>query len=81
MNSRKEKRIIRDFDKKIDNRKAGAKRRADSKQRKPSMVYRYCKSIINFGIKSRLNMLLWIPGSIQINLHQTFRRLAYTVSA
>ena len=52
MSSRKEKHIIRDFDKKIDNRKAGAKRRADSKQRKPSMVYRYCKSIINFGIQA-----------------------------
>lgn len=53
MSSRKEEHIIRDFDKKIDNRKAGAKRRADSKQRKPSMVYRYCKSIINFGIKAQ----------------------------
>lgn len=53
MSSRKEEHIIRDFDKKIDNRKAGAKRRADSKKRKPSMVYRYCKSIINFGIKAQ----------------------------
>lgn len=57
MSSRKEKHIIRDFDKKIDNRKAGAKRRADSKQRKPSMVYRYCKSIINFGIKSQYALM------------------------
>lgn len=57
MSSRKEEHIIRDFDKKIDNRKAGAKRRADSKQRKPSMVYRYCKSIINFGIKSQYALM------------------------
>lgn len=57
MSSRKEKHIIRDFDKKIDNRKAGAKRRADSKQRKPSMVYRYCKSIINFGIKAQYALM------------------------
>lgn len=57
MSSRKEKHIIRDFDKKIDNRKAGAKRRAVSKQRKPSMVYRYCKSIINFGIKAQYALM------------------------
>lgn len=57
MSSRKEKRIIRDFDKKIDNRKARAKGRADSKQRKPSMVYRYCKSIINFGIKDQYALM------------------------
>lgn len=60
MSSRKEKRIIRDFDKKIDNRKAGAKRRADSKERKPSKVYRYCKSIINFGIKAQYALMdIW----------------------
>ena len=53
MSSRKEEHIIRDFDKKIDNRKAGAKRRADSKKRKPSMVCRSCKSIINLGIKAQ----------------------------
>lgn len=57
MSSRKEKHIIRDFDKKIDKRKAGAKRRADSKERKPSMVYRYCKSIINFGIKAQYALM------------------------
>ena len=57
MSSRKEKHIIRDFDKKIDKRKAGAKRRADSKKRKPSMVYRYCKSIINFGIKAQYALM------------------------
>ena len=57
MSSRKEKHIIRDFDKKIDNRKAGAKRRADSKQRKPSMVCRYCKSIINLGIKAQYALM------------------------
>lgn len=57
MISRKEKHIIRDFDKKIDKRKAGAKRRADSKKRKPSMVYRYCKSIINFGIKAQYALM------------------------
>ena len=57
MSSRKEKHIIRDLDKKIDNRKAGAKRRADSKKRKPSMVYRYCKSIINFGIKAQYALM------------------------
>ncbi|WP_419024482.1 transposase [Holdemanella sp.] len=57
MSSRKEEHIIRDFDKKIDTRKAGAKRRADSKQRKPSMVYRYCKSIINFGIKAQYALM------------------------
>lgn len=57
MSSRKEEHIIRDFDKKIDNRKAGAKRRADSKQRKPSMVYRYCKSIITFGIKAQYALM------------------------
>lgn len=61
MSSRKEKHIIRDFDKKIDNRKAGAKRRADSKQRKPSIVYRYCKSTINFGIKAQYALMdTWI---------------------
>lgn len=60
MSSRKEEHIIRDFDKKIDNRKAGAKRRADSKKRKPSMVYRYCKSIINFGIKAQYALMdIW----------------------
>lgn len=57
MSSRKEKHIIRDFDKKIDNRKAGAKRRADSKQRKPSIVYRYCKSTINFGINAQYALM------------------------
>lgn len=57
MSSRKENHIIRDFDKKIDNRKAGAKRRADSKQRKPSMVYRYCKSTINFGINAQYALM------------------------
>ena len=57
MSSRKEKHIIRDFDKKIDKRKAGAKRRADSKERKPSMVYRYCKSIINLGIKAQYALM------------------------
>lgn len=57
MSSRKEEHIIRDFDKKIDNRKAGAKRRADSKKRQPSMVYRYCKSIINFGIKAQYALM------------------------
>ena len=57
MSSRKEKHIIRDFDKKIDKRKAGAKRRADSKKRKPSMVYRYCKAIINFGIKAQYALM------------------------
>lgn len=59
MSSRKEKHIIRDFDKKIDERKAGAKK-ADSKKRKPSMVYRYCKSIINFGIKAQYALMdIW----------------------
>ena len=53
MSSRKEEHIIRDFDKKIDNRNAGAKRRADSKQRKPSMVYRYCKSVMNETMSSK----------------------------
>ena len=53
MSSRKEKHIIRDFDKKIDKRKAGAKRRADSKKRKPSMVYRYCKSVMNETMSSK----------------------------
>lgn len=57
MSSRKEEHIIRDFDKKIDNRKAGAKRRADSKQRKPSIVYRYCKSTINFGINAQYALM------------------------
>lgn len=57
MSSRKEKHIIRDFDKKIDKRKAGAKRRADSKERKSSMVYRYCKSIINLGIKAQYALM------------------------
>lgn len=57
MSSRKEEHIIRDFDKKIDERKAGAKRRADSKKRKPSIVYRYCKSIINFGIKAQYALM------------------------
>lgn len=57
MSSRKEKHIIRDFDKKIDNRKAGAKRRADSKQRKLSIVYRYCKSTINFGINAQYALM------------------------
>ena len=76
MSSRKEKHIIRDFDKKIDKRKAGAKRRADSKERKPSMVYRYCKSIINFGIKAQYALMdTWLYSDkltsdlLEIGLH------------
>lgn len=35
-------------------------KKADSKKRKPSMVYRYCKSIINFGIKAQYALMdIW----------------------
>lgn len=77
MSSSKEEHIIRDFDKKIDERKSGAKK-ADSKKRKPSMVYRYCKSIINFGIKSQYALMdTWfysdkLTSDLQeIGLHST----------
>lgn len=53
ISSKNEKLIIRDFDKKIDHRTAGGILRAHAKIRKPELVVKLCKSILNKGIKAQ----------------------------
>ncbi len=52
MSSRKEDCIIRKLNKWIDKRCAGAKRRANSVMRKPKLLIKLCKGILNKGIKA-----------------------------
>lgn len=79
VNSRKDALVIRDFDKKVDKRKAGGRRRVDSKNRKTTLFY--ATANLSSIQVSRLNMLLWTPGSIQAILLMSFWSLVYTVSA
>ena len=52
MSSRKEDCVIRSHNKRIDKRCAGAKRRANSVMRKPKLLVKLCKGILNKGIKA-----------------------------
>ena len=52
MSSRKDDCIIRKLNKRIDRRSAGAKRRANSVMRKPKLLIKLCKGILNKGIKA-----------------------------
>ena len=52
MSSRKEDCIIRKHNKRIDKRSAGGKRRANSVMRKPKLLIKLCKGILNKGIKA-----------------------------
>ena len=52
MTSRKSDCIIRELNKKIDKRCAGAKRRANAMMRKPNLLIKLCKGILNRGIKA-----------------------------
>ncbi len=52
MSSRKDDCIIRSHNKRIDKRCAGAKRRANSVMRKPNLLIKLCKGILNKGIKA-----------------------------
>jgi hypothetical protein len=52
MSSRKENCVIRSHNKRIDKRCAGAKRRANSVMRKPKLLVKLCKGILNKGIKA-----------------------------
>ena len=52
MSSRKEDCIIRKHNKRIDKRSAGGKRRANSVMRKPKLLVKLCKGILNKGIKA-----------------------------
>lgn len=52
MSSRKEDCVIRSHNKRIDKRCAGAKRRANSVMRKPMLLIKLCKGILNRGIKA-----------------------------
>lgn len=49
----KDKNVLRAFDKSIDNRSSGGRRRADAKTRKPKLLIRLCKSILNKEIKAQ----------------------------
>ena len=51
VSSRNDKCIIREHNKKIDHRLAGAKRRENSKTRKPDLVVKLLRGILNCGIK------------------------------
>lgn len=52
MSSRNEDCVIRSHNKRIDKRCAGAKRRANSVMRKPKLLVKLCKGILNKGIKA-----------------------------
>lgn len=52
MSSRNEDCIIRSLNKRIDRRSAGGKRRANSVMRKPKLLIKLCKGILNKGIKA-----------------------------
>lgn len=79
VSSKREKLVIQDFDKKVDKRKSGGRRRVDSKNRKTTLFY--ATANLSSIQVSRLNMLLWTPGSIQAILLMSFWSLVYTVSA
>ena len=60
VSSRNDKCIIREHNKKIDHRLAGAKRRENSKTRKPDLVVKLLRGILNCGIKaSHILMDTW----------------------
>ena len=52
MTSRNEDCVIRSLSKRIDRRSAGGKRRANSVMRKPKLLIKLCKGILNKGIKA-----------------------------
>lgn len=64
VSSRREELVIQDFDKKVDKRKSGGRHRVDSKNRKTTFVLRYCKSILNSGIKAQYALMdTWLYSS------------------
>lgn len=57
LSSKNEKLLIRDFDKKIDHRTAGGILRSHAKIRKPQLVVKLCKSILNKGINAQYALM------------------------
>lgn len=57
MSSRNEECVIRSLNKRIDKRCAGGKRRANSVMRKPKLLIKLCKGILNRGIKAEFVLM------------------------
>ena len=53
LSSTKSSNVIRSYDKSIDKRSAGGRRRADSLTRKPKLLIKLCKGILNKGIDAQ----------------------------
>lgn len=53
LSSNKSSNVIKSYDKSIDKRSAGVRRRADSLTRKPKLLIKLCKGILNKGIDAQ----------------------------